>query len=137
MVEAMTTVEIILTILNILLVSGGLVTVVTLRSTIKTARANAQVADTNANDQLMRSYKEHVLNPVLQEIEMLRKEREEWNREKEMSRENYQKMNKLYEKTNRKLDRLSRAVEKIPSCPHAAQCPVSDSLQKSAADCAD
>lgn len=126
-----------MSILNLLLVSGGLVTVATLRPTIRTAIANAQVAGTNANDQLMKSYREHVLNPVLQEIEILRKEREDWNREKVILRENYQKMNNLYEKTNKKLDRLSRAIEKIPSCPHAAQCPVSDSLQKSAADSAD
>lgn len=103
----MTTVEIILTVLNSLLVSGGLVVLVTLRSTIKTSKANAQGAGTDANDKLMQSYEEHILNPIL----------------------------KANEKTNRKLDRLTRAIEKIPTCKHAAQCPVSDELQKSAADC--
>ena len=126
----MTTSEIVMAVLNVLLVSGGLVVLVTLRSTVKSAKAAAQANGTDANDKLMKSYEEHILNPVLKELEVLRGERER-------SRENELKTQKLYEKTNRKLDWLARAIEKIPSCPHAAQCPVSDSLQKSAADCPD
>ena len=126
----MTTSEIVMAVLNVLLVSGGLVVLVTLRSTVKSAKAAAPANGTDANDKLMKSYEEHILNPVLKELEVLRGERE-------CSRENELKREKLYEKTNRKLDRLARAIEKIPSCPHAAQCPVSDSLQKSAADCPD
>lgn len=99
----MTTAEIILAVLNTLLVSGGLVVLATLRSTIKTSKATAQGAGTDANEKLMQSYEEHILNPIL----------------------------KANEKTNRKLDRLTKAIEKIPSCPHAAQCPVSAELQKS------
>lgn len=133
----MTTIEIILSILNTLLVSGGLVVIVTLRSTIRASRATAQATGTDANDKLMKSYEEHILNPVLRELEALRTEREEWRKEREQLRETITNLQKSNEKTNRKIDRLSRAVEKIPTCPHAALCPVSDDLQKSAADSAE
>ncbi|MCR4604188.1 MAG: hypothetical protein K5683_11765 [Prevotella sp.] len=132
----MTTAEIILAIINTLLVSGGLVVLVTLRSTVKTSKANAQGAGTDANDKLMKSYEEHILNPVLKELEALRAEREELRRARAESQENESRMEKLYEKTNRKLDRLSRAIEKIPECDYSRnhQCPVSCELRKSAMD---
>lgn len=132
----MTTAEIILAIVNTLLVSGGLVVLVTLRSTVKTSKANAQGAGTDANDKLMKSYEEHILNPVLRELEALRAEREELRRARAESQENEIRMEKLYEKTNRKLDRLSRAIEKIPECDYSRnhQCPVSCELRKSAMD---
>ena len=132
----MTTAEIILAIINTLLVSGGLVVLVTLRSTVKTSKANAQGAGTDANDKLMKSYEEHILNPVLRELEALRAEREELRRARAESQENESRMEKLYEKTNRKLDRLSRAIEKIPESDYSRnhQCPVSCELRKSAMD---
>lgn len=103
----MTTLEIILATLNALLTSGGIVVLATLRSTIKASKATAQVAGTDANEKLMKSYEQHILEPIL----------------------------KANEKTNRKLDRLTRAIEKIPSCQYANQCPVSAELQKSCSDC--
>lgn len=132
----MTTAEIILAVLNTLLVSGGIVVVATLRSTVKTSKASAQGAGTDANDKLMKSYEEHILNPVLKELDALRREREELRGAYEESRTNEQKMVKLYEKTNRKLDRLARAIEKIPECEYSRnhQCPVSSELRKSATD---
>lgn len=163
----MTTAEIILSVLSTLLGSGGLVLVLTLRSTIKASKANAQEKGTDANDKLMKSYEEHILNPILgelkelraereankKELEELRKEREEYRQElaglraeleasrkaREASEEREKERTKLYERTNRKLDRLSRAIEKIPDCDYARHhlCPVSSELRKSAADSTD
>ena len=110
----MTTVEIILAILNILLVSGGLVVLATIKSTVKTSKANAQGAGTDANDKLMKSYEEHIINPVLKELQELRKEREEWHQERDRLREQLsqttEKLTKSNEKTNRKLDRLTKII---------------------------
>jgi len=139
----MTTVEIILAILNILLVSGGLVVLATIKSTVKTSKANAQGAGTDANDKLMKSYEEHILNPVLKELQELRKEREEWHQERDKLREQLsqttEKLTKSNEKTNRKLDRLTKAIERIPECEYSRnhQCPVSLELRKSETDCAE
>lgn len=135
----MTTAEIIRYVIEVLFVSGGLVMVATIRSTIKTSKATAQEKGTDANDKLMKSYEEHILNPVLKELAELRAEREAYRKEREEANEREQKMTKLYEKTNRKLDRLTRAIEKIPECEYSRhhQCPVSSELRKSAADSAD
>lgn len=116
-------------ILDVLFVSGGLVLLVTLRSTIKTSKANAQGAATDANDKLMQSYEQHILQPIMKEAENAR-QREENARQRE------EKQAKLYERTNQKIDRLTMAIEQIPSCQYAAQCPVACFLQKSA-DCGD
>ena len=135
----MTTAEIIRYVIDVLFVSGGFVMLVTLRSTIKTSKANAQEKGTDANDKLMKSYEEHILNPVLKELEELRTAREAYRKEREEANEREQKMTKLYERTNRKLDRLSRAIEKIPECEYSRhhQCPVSSELRKSATDSPD
>ena len=163
----MTTAEIIRYVIDVLFVSGVFVMLVTIRSTIKTAKANAQEKGTDANDKLMKSYEEHILNPILgelkelraereankKELEELRKEREVYRQElaglraeleasrkaREASEEREKERTKLYERTNRKLDRLSRAIEKIPDCDYARHhlCPVSSELRKSAADSTD
>ena len=41
-------------------------------------------------------------------------------------------LSKQIKKIDRGLQRLRKAVEKIPLCPHAADCPVSRELQNSA-----
>ncbi len=41
-------------------------------------------------------------------------------------------LSKQIKKIDRELQRLRKAVEKIPLCPHAADCPVSRELQNSA-----
>lgn len=139
----MTIFEIILAVLNLLLVSGGLVVLATIRSTVKTSKANAQGAGTDANDKLMKSYEEHILNPVLKELAELRKEREEWHQERDALKlqlsQTTDKLTKSNEKTNRKIDRLTRAIEKIPECEYSRhhQCPVSLELRKSETDSAD
>ena len=139
----MTTVEIILAILNILLVSGGLVVLATIKSTVKTSKANAQGAGTDANDKLMKSYEEHIINPVLKELQELRKEREEWHQERDRLREQLsqttEKLTKSNEKTNRKLDTLTKGIERIPECEYSRnhQCPVSLELRKSETGCAE
>lgn len=116
----MTTVEIIMAVLNVLLVSGGLVTLLTIRSTIRKSNIEVKQADTEATTSLMKAFEEHILQPVLTECQELRKKDEATNKKLEL--------------TNRKLDRLSRAIEKIPACKYSHQCPVSCELQKSAAD---
>lgn len=117
-------------ILNAVLSVGFITAVATLRSTRRKAREEARRAAIENDKSLMDSFNQYILNPVLKEMEVLRGERER-------SREHDLKMQKLYEKTNRKLDRLARAIEKIPSCPHAADCPVRNELQNSKDDHAD
>lgn len=139
----MTIIEIILSVLNLLLVSGGLVVLATIRSTVKTSKANAQGAATDANDKLMNSYEQHILTPVLNELATLRTQREEWNQERNVLRQQLEqttdKLTRSNEKTNRKLDRLTKAIEKIPECDYSRnhQCPVSLQLRNSATDSAD
>ena len=39
-------------------------------------------------------------------------------------------LNKELNALRKELSRFRRAVEKIPTCPHAANCPISDELQR-------
>ena len=41
-------------------------------------------------------------------------------------------LRKEMESLRRKMDRLTHAIEKIPSCPHSDNCPVSRELQRNA-----
>ena len=84
-------------------VLGGtlIVTLVTLRSTKKKADEEAKAMEIDNNRKLMENFENYIVTPLKKEVNALRKD----------------------------VRRLNRAVEKIPACPHAAQCPVSRELQ--------
>lgn len=97
----MTTFEIISLALNILFVSGGLVTLVTLRFTRKKAEEEAKEKSIDNDNKLINSFNEYIVEPLKKEVNGLRKD----------------------------VRRLNRAIEKINDCPHAANCPVRTELQ--------
>lgn len=90
--------------------SGTLiVTLVTLRSTRKKASEEARAIEIDNSQKLLSNFQQFIVEPLKKEVNALRKD----------------------------VCRLNRAVEKIPACPHAAQCPVSRELQTDADDTAD
>ena len=112
----MTTTDIILSIINLMTTGGGLAAILAIRQTLKKGNIEVKQADTQANTDLMKAFEDHILQPVLAECQELRKKNEELSRQLGL--------------TNRKLDRLSRAVERIPECDYARQCPVSAELRR-------
>lgn len=107
--------------LNVLLggsLVGAIVSVVTIRSALKKARAEADRAMADAEtvritntEQATRVLVENIVEPLKQELHETRKD---------------------LGKTNRELVRLRKAIERIQRCPYRAECPVLDGLQDSA-----
>ncbi|MBR4535955.1 MAG: hypothetical protein IKO62_04780 [Bacteroidales bacterium] len=94
---------IISTVLNLLLGGGLIVTLVTLRSQIAKAKEEAKGLAIDNDKKISEMVNEYFVEPLKKEITSLRKQ----------------------------MSRLTRAIEKIPSCPHSADCPVKDSLDNS------
>lgn len=95
------TAEIIRLIIEAVLGGTLIVTLVTLRATRKKADEEAKAMEIDNNRKLMDNFENYIVEPLKKEVNALRKD----------------------------VRRLNRAVEKIPACPHAAQCPVSRELQ--------
>lgn len=91
------------TVLNLLLGGGLIVTLVTLRSQIAKAKEEAKGLAIDNDKKISEMVNEYFVEPLKKEITSLRKQ----------------------------MSRLTRAIEKIPSCPHSADCPVKDSLDNS------
>lgn len=94
---------IISTVLNLLLGGSLIVTLVTLRSQIAKAKEEAKGLAIDNDKKISEMVNEYFVEPLKKEITSLRKQ----------------------------MSRLTRAIEKIPSCPHSADCPVKDSLDNS------
>ena len=90
-------------VLNLLLGGGLLVTIVTLRSQKAKAEEEAKGLALDNDKKVSEMVNEYFVEPLKKGITSLRKQ----------------------------VSRLSRAIEKIPSCPHSADCPVKDSLDNS------
>ena len=90
-------------VLNLLLGGGLLVTIVTLRSQKAKAEEEAKGLALDNDKKVSEMVNEYFVEPLKKDITSLRKQ----------------------------VSRLSRAIEKIPSCPHSADCPVKDSLDNS------
>ena len=110
----MTTFEIISLGLNILFVSGGLITVVTLKSAIKKSQSEADMTEAQAEGSKMTNDEkasqilmQYIVEPLKKEINALRRD----------------------------IRALQRAIGKISECPHADDCPVRHELQKHQDDC--
>lgn len=108
----MTAIEIIMAIVNVLLVSGGLVTLVSIRSTARQAKSDAKQAETDANTKLMTAFEEHVLEPLTTNNDELKKEIKSLKNE---------------------VRKFRNAIDKIEDCPSAHDCPVRLELQKQSA----
>ena len=90
------------TLLNLLLSGGLIVTLVTLKSIQKKAKEEAESVALDNEKKLSEMIKEYFVEPLKKEITSLR----------------------------RTVSRLTRAIDRIPSCPHSADCPVKDSLNE-------
>ena len=89
-------------ILNLVLTSGLIVTLVTLKSIQKKAKEEAESVALDNEKKLSEMIKEYFVEPLKKEITSLR----------------------------RTVSRLTRAIDRIPSCPHSADCPVKDALNE-------
>lgn len=118
--------EIILSIVNALLVSGGLVTLASIRWTAKKAKSDAKEAETDANTKLMTAFEEHVLQPVTESNGKLKSQVEELNG-------TVAELRKETTSLRNEVRRLRKAVDKIEDCPSAHDCPVRLELQKQSA----
>lgn len=90
------------TLLNLLLGGGLVVTLVTLKSIQKKAKEEAESVALDNEKKLSEMIKEYFVEPLKKEITSLR----------------------------RTVSRLTRAIDRIPSCPHSADCPVKDALNE-------
>lgn len=97
---------IISSVLNLLLGGGLLVTIVTLRSQKAKAEEEVKSLALDNDKKVSEMVNEYFVEPLKKDIASLRKQ----------------------------VSRLTRAIEKIPSCPHSADCPVKDSLDNSKID---
>lgn len=95
------TTEIIRILLEALMGGTLVVTLVTLRSTRKKASEEARSIEIDNSQKLLSNFEQFIVEPLKREVNALRRD----------------------------VRRLNRAVEKIPACPHASQCPVSRELQ--------
>lgn len=98
----METFAIISGILNLALTSGIVVTLATLRSQQAKAREEAKSLALDNDKKVSEMVNEYFVEPLKKDIASLRKQ----------------------------VSRLTRAIEKIPSCPHSADCPVKDELDE-------
>lgn len=90
-------------VLNAVLGGGLLVTLVTLRSTRKIGQEQAKGAEIDNDTKAAQTLVDYVVNPLRDEMKNLRRE----------------------------LTRFRKAVEKIPSCRYADECPVDKELHNS------
>ena len=97
---------IISSVLNLLLGSGLLVTIVTLRSQKAKAEEEVKGLALDNDKKVSEMVNEYFVEPLKKDIASLRKQ----------------------------VSRLTKAIEKIPSCPHSADCPVKDSLDNTKVD---
>lgn len=89
-------------ILNLVLTSGIVVTLATLRSQKAKAKEEAKSLALDNEEKVSKMVNEYFVEPLKKDIASLRKQ----------------------------VSRLTRAIEKIPSCPHSADCPVKDALNE-------
>lgn len=92
--------EIISTVLNGLLGTGLVVTLATLRSQKAKAEEEAKGLALDNDKKVSEMVNEYFVEPLKKELSSLR----------------------------RTVSRLTRAIDKIPSCPHSADCPVKNAL---------
>ena len=97
----MTTFEIVSLLLNVLLVGGGIVTIVTLRSKIRQSKEEAKTAELTNDEKAAQIVMSYVVEPLKKEIGYLRRD----------------------------VRKLNRAIDKIAECPHSGTCPVKQQLQ--------
>lgn len=94
-------------VLNLLLSGGLVVTLVTLRSQKAKAEEEAKGLALDNDKKVSEMVNEYFVEPLKKDITSLR----------------------------RQVSRLTRAIEKIPSCPHSADCPVKEELNKEEVEC--
>lgn len=109
--------EIVSIVLNVVLGGTLIVTIATLKATVKKAEAEAAKANaevermkTDTDKSVMKTFQEFIVEPLKVEIKRL----------------------------NRNINGLQKAIKQANSCPHSDDCPVLDELQKqSDDDCSD
>ena len=89
-------------VLNLLLTGSNIATLVTLRSQRAKAQEEAKSLALDNDKKVSEMVNEYFVEPLKKDIASLRKQ----------------------------VSRLTRAIEKIPSCPHSADCPVKNALDE-------
>lgn len=98
----MGTIEIISLIVNFVTL-GGFVTLLTIKSAKAKAEAEAESVELDNEEKVNKMVREYFVEPLKKEMTALRRE----------------------------ITRFRNAVERIPECPHSAECPVKESLKDS------
>lgn len=98
--------QIISLIANLLMGGGLIVTLVTLKSQRAKAAEEARSLSIENDEKVNRLVNEYFVEPLKKEITSLRRE----------------------------MAKLRKAIERIPDCPHASECPVKDELDKTKTD---
>lgn len=128
--------EIVSLALNVLLVSGGLITLVTLRAKLKDANAQAKRAEIDNETAAMENFQKYIVDPLKREVESLRNEVSKYKVAADSARQEmivYQEKTESLERVilanNREMARFRRALEKISGCEYESTCPVKKQLK--------
>lgn len=93
--------EIVSLVLNVLFVSGGIVTLVTVRSTCRKANAEAKSKEIENEEKAAQVVIDYVVEPLKKEISALRRD----------------------------VRKLNRAIDKVSECKYESDCPVKHQLK--------
>ena len=93
------------------------------RQEVESIKADNKKKDMELSKMYVDEFKENIAEPLRQEIEQLRTEVSELRKENASLRRETGGLRK-------EIKQLKDAIQKINDCPHAADCPVYDELQK-------
>ena len=93
------------------------------RQEVESIKADNKKKDMELSKMYVDEFKENIAEPLRQEIEQLRTEVSELRKENASLRRETGGL-------RREIKQLKDAIQKIYDCPHAADCPVYDELQK-------
>lgn len=97
------------------------------RQEVESIKADNKKKDMELSKMYVDEFKENIAEPLRQEIEQLRAEVSELRKENASLRRETGGL-------RREIKQLKDAIQKIYDCPHAADCPVYDELQKQQGD---
>ena len=97
------------------------------RQEVESLRADNRQKEMDLSKDYVASFRKEIAEPLRQEMEQLRTEVSELRKENASLRRETGSLKK-------EIKQLKDAIQKINDCPHAADCPVYDELQKHQGD---
>ena len=97
------------------------------RQEVQSIKSENQKKDMELGKLYVDEFKKNIVQPLLQDMEQLRGEVTDLRKENASLRRETGSL-------RREIKQLKDAIQKINDCPHAADCPVYDELQKQQAD---